>query len=62
MSDRELKIKTGVVSRVGKELLSYTKELEENLKETEAVRASSDHSKLKQWVCLKFYVSLLFIF
>lgn len=66
MADRELKIKTGVVSRLAKELLSYKEELEENIKQTDAVRASSDHSKLKQWVRLllqpsQFFHSLPFL-
>lgn len=48
-SDKELKTKTGVVQRLGKELVSYIEELEDNRRRTAEVRASDDHSKLKQW-------------
>lgn len=46
---RELKIKADVVKRLGLELVSYTEELADNQRRTAEVRASDDHSKLKQW-------------
>lgn len=46
---RELKLKTGVVTRTSKELDSYRSELVENQKKVEEIRASEDQSRLKQW-------------
>jgi len=52
---RELAIATGSLKRCYKELTSYVEELKENEATTAKVRASDDHSKLKQWetVCIE---------
>lgn len=50
LMSRELRIKTGVVTRTLKDLDSYRREVADVRSKVDEVRASSDRSKLKQWV------------